>query len=123
MALAVLNFPLAALSTCGLDILRGAARDARLFISPPNELTYRQHVPGSLLVDDEFVADALRQLAIDACGRASHALGAGRQLILERGSRSAVHHASRDSCDGKREWEYNVGETHRVGSLVCVEGE
>jgi hypothetical protein len=76
-----------------------------------------------LLVDDEFVADALRQLAIDACGRASRALGAGRQLILERGSRLAVHHASRDSCDGKREWEYNVGETHRVGSLVCVEGE
>jgi hypothetical protein len=73
---------------------------------PPNELTYHQHVPGFLLVDDEFAADALRQLATDASGLASHALGAGSQPLkllvevlritplLARGGHTAVHNCS-----------------------------
>jgi hypothetical protein len=82
---------------------------------PPNELTYHQHVPGFLLVDDKFVADALRQLATDASSLASHALGASTQPlellvevvritpVLERGGHTAVHNCSRDSRDGEGE--------------------
>jgi hypothetical protein len=86
-----------------------------------------------LLVDNKFVADALCKLATDASGLAGHALGADSQSlnellriaasILERGGHTTVHNSSRDSRDGKSEWEYNVCEMHRVGSWFVIEGE
>lgn len=57
-----LGWQLTAVLDCSLAALSfdGVARDPRLISPPPNELT-RNNVPGSLLVDDEFVvADALR---------------------------------------------------------------
>ena len=98
------------LSCCGVALNNSSA-------SPSNDFTYHQHLPGYL---HEFVADTLRQMAVDACGLASHALGADSQPlellvellrivpVLERGARTAVHNAGRDSRDSESEWEYNV---------------
>jgi hypothetical protein len=104
-------------------------------VSSPHNRLHRHNLPGSGLVDerkrnalqpastgseDELVADALRELALNACSLASGASGAGGQPlellvkflrvlpVLERESRTAVHNASRDCRDGEREWKYNV---------------
>ena len=98
------------MSYCGVALSNPSA-------SPPDDCTYHQHLLGHLR---EFVADTLLQMAVDACGLASHALGAdGQPLellvellrivpVLERGARTAVHNAGRDSRDSESEWEYNV---------------
>ena len=100
------------LSCCGVALNNSSA-------SPSNDFTYHQHLPGYL---HEFIADTLRQMAVDACGLASHALGAdGQPLelpllvellriapVLKCGVRTAVHNAGRDSRDSEREREYDV---------------
>ena len=80
----------------------------------------RNKICNLLMYLHEFVADTLRQMAVDACGLASHALGAdGQPLellvellriapVLKCGVRTAVHNAGRDSRDSEREREYDV---------------
>ena len=98
------------MSYCGVALSNPSA-------SPPDDCTHHQHLLGYLR---EFVADTLLQMAVDARGLASHALGADSQPlellvellrivpVPERRSRTAVHNASRDSRDSEREGKYNV---------------
>ena len=120
-----------------LGILRCVARDAKPFhlhSDPPSsrKLKPQQHAPGPWLVGKrkydalhrgrtrrkkEFIADALRELAIDACALARRTCGAGGQplellvellrveRILEREGRTAVYNTSRNRHDGENQWE------------------